>query len=162
MKLNNVISIAVLLLCLSVTIGCDYRGLPGLVPVEGRLTLNGEPLADATVSFAPVDLGSDKHGASGVTDANGRFVLKTNIESVGIAPGDYKVVVIKKDFATPLDKKIFDKKASSSSVEIDGQEVANIVNYKITTGKYGDYKTTDLKETVPAKGNKNVEIKLTL
>ncbi|MDR1924922.1 MAG: carboxypeptidase-like regulatory domain-containing protein [Planctomycetaceae bacterium] len=162
MKVNNIFSIAVMLFCLSVINGCGYNGLRGLVPVEGRVTLNGEPLADATVEFAPAELNGGQHGASGVTDASGRFVLKTNTESVGIAPGEYKVVVTKKDFATPLDKKIFDKKSGGSRVEIDGKEVINIVKYKITTGKYGSYKKTDLKETVPAKGNKNVEIKLTL
>jgi hypothetical protein len=54
--------------------GCDARSV---VPVSGRITLNGQPLADAIVLFQP-DLGRTNPGTGSIgrTDANGRFVLR--------------------------------------------------------------------------------------
>jgi hypothetical protein len=59
-----------------------------LVPVSGVVTLNGEPLANAVVTFLP------KTGIPGVaeTDEAGRYELRT-VRSRGVAPGEYKVAI---------------------------------------------------------------------
>jgi hypothetical protein len=48
---------------------------PKFVPVSGRVTMNGKPLANAHVQFQPI--GNDPGpGSYGATDADGRFKLK--------------------------------------------------------------------------------------
>lgn len=58
-----------------VAAGC---GGVAAVPVSGRVTVNGEPLENVAVNFAPIAAeGAEGPGSSGVTDAAGRFSLKT-------------------------------------------------------------------------------------
>lgn len=74
--------------------GCDQtQGLSGLVPAEGTVTFQGAPVEGATVTFAPQ--GNAMRAAAGMTDAQGKFVLKTIGEQDGVMPGDYMVTVTK-------------------------------------------------------------------
>ncbi|HZN33669.1 MAG TPA: carboxypeptidase-like regulatory domain-containing protein [Pirellulaceae bacterium] len=63
---------------------------PGLVPVEGRVLLEDQPLADAQVLFLPKSGGRP---ATGKTNAEGQFTLTTNRPSDGVRPGEYQVAV---------------------------------------------------------------------
>jgi hypothetical protein len=72
--------------------GCGRE--PQLVPVSGRVTLNGTPLEGAAVYFQP------SNGAGlmpfGRTDADGRYTLRVEeIRGVGAAVGNYRVVITK-------------------------------------------------------------------
>ncbi|MEW4528881.1 carboxypeptidase-like regulatory domain-containing protein [Maioricimonas sp. JC845] len=70
---------------------------PELVPYTGVIQLDGQPLADAVVTFHPNENGLN--GATGQTNADGEFTLVTGKRS-GIVPGSYKVTVsrfVKKD-----------------------------------------------------------------
>ena len=71
--------VAVVVMFLLVALpGCG--GGPTLATVSGRVTLDGKPLANAAVTFIPVPRpGSQVAGdsASGMTDENGRFALRT-------------------------------------------------------------------------------------
>jgi hypothetical protein len=73
--------------------GPTYSG-PPLVPVEGTVTLDGKPLADATVTFIPTGatMGQSSFGS---TDTEGHFVLKTAEGHAGAPAGRYKVVISK-------------------------------------------------------------------
>ena len=55
----------------------------GLIPVTGRVTLDGRPLAGAKVSFD----GADKRSAIGVTAAGGRYELMYDSQTPGALPG---------------------------------------------------------------------------
>jgi hypothetical protein len=68
--------------------GC---GGSGTVSVKGVVTLDGEPLPKATVSFMPLGEG---RAAYGVTDAKGNFRLTTFKSDDGVLPGEYKVLVM--------------------------------------------------------------------
>jgi hypothetical protein len=63
-------------------------------PVSGKVTLNGEPLANATVSFQPIapekslDAGP---GSQGKTDANGMFTLTVRPDLKGAVVGKHRV-----------------------------------------------------------------------
>ena len=61
------------------------------IPVRGTVTLDGQPLARATVQFLAQDRGG--RDALGTTDADGVFRLSTFKPRDGAFAGKYKVVV---------------------------------------------------------------------
>lgn len=79
---------------LSVT-GCMRQRVkrPKTYPVTGVVTMAGQPLADATVMFDPVD--GDGSGAIAVTDAEGRYKLTTFEAGDGARPGEYRIAFLK-------------------------------------------------------------------
>lgn len=68
--------------------GCGKRGT---VPLSGTVTLDGRPLARATVHFIPQD--PEGREALGSTDAEGVFHLSTFKPGDGAYAGKYKVIV---------------------------------------------------------------------
>src|SRR4051794_5908014 len=46
------------------------------VPVSGRVTLNGQPLANVAINFSPQTGGENAYAAYGKTDKDGRYALK--------------------------------------------------------------------------------------
>ena len=104
------------LLVMSVTLlGCGGEDLSrfkeGLVPVKGKVTLNGEPLRDTGVLFIPgsaaklgakPDVGT--RTAMGQTDAQGAYTLISPPsgpdvkpeEYPGCLPGEYAVVLLQR------------------------------------------------------------------
>jgi hypothetical protein len=73
-------------------VGCSGDGR-GLVAVQGRLTAQGQPLGNATVTFIPQE-GTAGPGAVGRTDAAGHFSLIGSRRGArGCLPGDYRVRV---------------------------------------------------------------------
>ena len=59
------------------------------VSASGKLTLNGTPLEFYQVMFFP----TDGRPAAGITDAEGKFVLGTNITADGAMVGSHRVAV---------------------------------------------------------------------
>jgi hypothetical protein len=93
MNLRNA-PVLVPVVCLALTtLGCG-----GPVAVEGTVTFEGQPLEEATVLFHPTD---GSAGASALTDAKGAFRL-IGTQKDGIAPGEYRVTVSKKEFPPGL------------------------------------------------------------
>ncbi len=79
-------------LCL---VGCGPRG-PAVQFVQGRVLVDGEPLADASVGFNPV--GAAGLAAYGATDSSGTYRLTTTQggrKEAGAPIGDYIVTVTK-------------------------------------------------------------------
>ena len=73
--------------------GCNRTDL---VPVCGKVTLDGAPLAGATVTFQPRQPGNPEPGIGSYakTDADGRFALKTMDREVpGARPGRHLISV---------------------------------------------------------------------
>jgi hypothetical protein len=71
--------------------GCGGKYKP--VPVEGIVTLDGQPVPGATVLFVPEDAGG--RSASAMSDSEGNFQLTTYHEGDGALAGKYRVVVTK-------------------------------------------------------------------
>ena len=68
--------------------GCgDAR--PARVPVSGRVLIDGRPLPNAIVQFAP----PDARPSRARTDAEGRFTLKCFEQDDGAVPGRHRVAV---------------------------------------------------------------------
>src|SRR5438552_15438329 len=85
-----------LCLVLLVSIGCGKRYQT--VPVSGRVTLDGKPIAQAAVSFSPkgTEDGKSLPGAVGGTDERGNYKLQTidgKDALEGAIPGEHLVIV---------------------------------------------------------------------
>lgn len=80
-------------------IGCGESG-PKLVSVTGTVSLNGQPVEGAALTFEPdpTDPHREARPGEAVTDAAGKYEVSTSLKS-GLAPGKYRVMVTK----APLD-----------------------------------------------------------
>jgi hypothetical protein len=75
------------------------------VPSSGRVTLDGQPLAGATVTFHPADGKKTSPRASGLTGDDGTFVLSTYGKADGAPIGEYVVTIaLEKKGAGPDDR----------------------------------------------------------
>ena len=143
-----------LLFLLAMVLGCgDNR--PTLVPIKGKLTLDGKPVPFKHVKFLPVNV-TPGIGGGGVTDKNGDFSLIANRpgsvkDEAGVPPGAYRVVVVE-----PL----YDPEAIAPPTKPeDGPAPAvGIPQPKRTGGKvaipgqYASAESTPLTIEVPASG----------
>jgi len=77
-------------LYLAVVAGCgkpsDY---PDLFPVSGSVTMDGQPLDGARVSFVP----NGARPSSGTTDSSGRYELQYTGEYAGAVAGKHRVSI---------------------------------------------------------------------
>jgi hypothetical protein len=72
-----------------ISLGCGSGG-PEIAHVSGRVTMDGKPLAKATVVFIP----EDGRPAGANTDADGRFVLNFDERRRGAIPGKNMVRIM--------------------------------------------------------------------
>jgi hypothetical protein len=63
----------------------------GLADVRGTVTLNGEPLANATVEFQPLEPGQSPSSAK--TDESGNYRLMFTLSAVGVVPGKHRITI---------------------------------------------------------------------
>lgn len=75
-------------------LGLTGCGGPALVPVEGTVTLDGKPLAGATVGLELVGGEKDFRLFTADTDAAGKYSIKP-FESggAGALPGEYRIMI---------------------------------------------------------------------
>lgn len=90
--LRTIVLVA-LLAGIGVGLGCRSKYQP--VRVSGVVTLNGQPVEGATVSFYAVGGGKEGRPATGHTDSTGTYHLNTMGNNDGALPGEYKIVVAK-------------------------------------------------------------------
>ena len=76
----------VLLGCLAIPVGCGKSG-PDLGQVTGKVTLNGKPLADASIEFIP----EKGRPSMATTDAGGQYELVYTADRPGALPGKHTV-----------------------------------------------------------------------
>lgn len=77
----------------AVLVGCGDSG-PKLVPVSGKVTVNGKPLEGAAVSFQPDPSAKEVFPAEDVSGPDGTYRAKTKGRE-GVVPGKYHIVVTK-------------------------------------------------------------------
>ena len=81
--------------------GCGPQGAvppDASVVVTGVVTMDGEPLAKATVRFVPKEGAKQGFGGSGVTDSAGKYELRSLVgeeAAVGTPPGKYTIIITK-------------------------------------------------------------------
>ncbi|QDU74987.1 hypothetical protein Pan97_20070 [Bremerella volcania] len=81
--------LSVSLLCLSLT-GCGNGRTTAGATASGLVTIDGVPLDGGTIAFAPVGRGSS---AFGKIRPDGTYVVETDAQTIGLAPGDYQVAI---------------------------------------------------------------------
>lgn len=80
--------------------GSEYA----VVPVSGRVTLDGQPLDGAAVTFQPTGGGNPGPGSYGRTDADGRYSLKmVTDDTPGALPGKHMVTISTSGDSTETD-----------------------------------------------------------
>ncbi len=82
--------------CGSGAIDKNIANRPKTFPTSGSVKLNGQPVAGATVVFAPDPGGTPKSVAAlALTDSSGNFALQAYPPLPGAVPGKYKVTITK-------------------------------------------------------------------
>jgi len=79
------------ILLLTMLAGCGTGG-PEIVPVTGRVTLDGKPLEEATVVFQPAE---GNRPSTSQTDADGRYQLmyKRGVEGARVGKNKVSITV---------------------------------------------------------------------
>jgi hypothetical protein len=130
------------ILLIIATAGCGTG--PALVPVEGRVLLDDQPVPAVVVTFSPR---GDTHGngSHGYTDDNGQFTLSNVRGGAGAHVGPYSVTLIA---SAP-------KRKEGDALDVIGQGGGARL-----PGVYMDSNQTQMQATVP-EGGGFVEIVLT-
>ena len=136
---------------LLILVGCanpDAR----FVRVEGTVTLNGEPVEGAVITF--LSTVADGDSAAGNTDANGRFTMTSSSAAgagTGVLPGEYTVVISKRDVPPDPDGAAYERG------DIDYNELqrrraargmASAPSVELIPMRYTRPSTTDLRASV--------------
>ena len=87
---HTLISLSIVLVCLGSTVGCKPKGLD-VQPIEGVVTLDGEPFADVTISLFPME--ATGHMGFANTDNEGRYRISSlgGVSQGGTTMGTYQV-----------------------------------------------------------------------
>ena len=144
-----------LILILAFLPGCENR-FP-VTKVTGTITLNGEPVDNAMVTFIPDS--SSGTVATAQTDKSGKYVLKTYIgdqTAHGAFSGGYKVTIIKRiqtNFPDLSIENLSPKEEEALSNQVSATLRGRSPSYEcIVPKKYESQLTSGLTADVPAKG----------
>jgi hypothetical protein len=123
-------------LLLLLSLGCT-KGPGKLVPVSGRVMMDGKPLVNATVTFAPLNKSEGSASdAIGTTDDTGRYTLQTLFTGQsldGAVVGKHKVRIA-----------LFDR---SAVVNVEGKTKVGV---ELVPSRYNTGSTMEF--TVPPEG----------
>lgn len=126
-----------------------------LVPVTGVVTLNGQALADAEISFLFDGKPPEGFVASGAkTDSSGKFIVMTGSKS-GTVPGRYKVTI--SQFRMPDGSPVKEDSDSGLDMEMlrQGGQLKQMV-----PDRYSNPGSTELSAAVADSDKNELEFKL--
>ena len=156
-KYSTILLLAILAVCFA---GCEKGGLGGLNTATGTITLDGEPLADASITLIPSTPGARSAGA--MSDAKGKFEFQTLNAGDGVAPGEYQVTVTKfimENAYTDEEAKIFSEVGGKSHKQVfpDRPEPKGV---NLLPARYANQATSGLTLTI-GESNKDLKLELT-
>ena len=155
-KNNRLFSACLLALCIGCSISCQKTSkLEGLVPASGVLTFENAPVEGAAVMFAPAAGSSGMRTATATTDAKGRFSMMTLNPGDGVFPGEYVISIQKTESVGEAKPSV-----TREGVVVEGRTQTDGRYRDLLPMKYKDAKTSELKVSIPAKGDKKIEFKL--
>jgi hypothetical protein len=139
--------------------GCPGSGRPATAPVRGRVTLAGQPIAGATVTFL---CSGAPRLAVGTTDEQGNYRLTTYEPNDGAVIGTH-VVTVKQYFANSDaagaaidpsgDPQSVGKAIQGAERLVDQQRRKAMQAGLLVPEKYGSRRTSDLRKQVAAGDN---------
>ncbi|MAT69427.1 MAG: hypothetical protein CMJ58_07860 [Planctomycetaceae bacterium] len=115
--------------------GCGGKGV---VPIEPRFSLDGQPLDGASVSFIRSN-GEKGRASFGITDANGIAKMTTFEPNDGVLPGSYSVVVIKAP----------DNAMTYEVEEVDPNDVDALMKLSSSQGAVPQQRRKRVRTTIP-------------
>jgi len=111
--------------------GCNgSRGRPALGQVHGRVTLDGKPLARARILFRP---DSGVRESTGLTDADGKYVLKYIRDDLGGAVGKNSVRITKQRTPDPESEILPERYNRQTTLTADVESGDNEINFDLTS-----------------------------
>ncbi len=156
--MRNSMSCLGLVFVMTLLSGCSDDA-PKVYKVTGTVTLKGEPVADARLTFAPVDEKDGAQAAAGKTDANGVYTLVSvaNDKDSGALPGKYKVAISKKYIdGNPSEEE--QEEMRKKALESGG--LTSFKQKEALPKKYTSLGTTPLTATVEEKDDNVFDFKL--
>jgi hypothetical protein len=137
------------ILCATSLAGC---GGGGPAPASGVVKLDGMPVDNATVTFAPADPGAQGTAnlAYCLSDSSGAFQLRTPNNVAGAFPGRYKVTVTK--WVYPPDVK-------PPTTAAEGRKTINLRKEGMPAD-YTTFESTPLVVEVPKSGKTDIVLEL--
>lgn len=161
-------------LCLAflLVVGCSSgtKG-PQVAPADGRITLQGKPIAGAQVMFVP-DKGPI---AMAVTDMDGKFQLTTGSVR-GAVVGPVKVAIsattpggvdgdslgaISKNPQSQAEADAFMKKAAEIQADMAAGKITDVIPKSLIPERYGKSESSGLAYEIKANGDNHFAIELT-
>lgn len=124
-------------------------------PSSGVVTINGQPVGDAQVTFRPFGTGP---AAFARTNADGRFALRTYTDEDGAAAGEYAVTVEKRA-ANESPAPASDPQELFRKME-QGQTSSLPQSRSLLPAQYADAKSSGLRFTVTPDGPNQFTIEL--
>lgn len=141
---------------LPITVGCfgssSDPNRPAVVDVVGTVTHKQQPVEGATVLFVPADGG---HAATGLTNATGKFQLRTFSPNDGAVPGQYTVAIFKYDMST-ANPELEDDLASELRPD-NGEPVGPT---PLLPARYAEASTSGISQEVSASGDNDFSFDL--
>ena len=156
------IRLFILLIMTLAAVGCGSKGGIKTYYVEGTVTLDGEPLEDALITFIPVTETPGSKTAGGKTDASGMYVLTSDsgLAGQGAVAGDY-LVTIRKVKITAVPRR---GEAAPTAEQLKNPyyqpPAMDSIQTVITPRSYAAATTTPLRATV-TKGKNEITFDLT-
>ena len=155
--------------------GCGNSNSPTLVPVDGVITYQGEPLANARITFVP----EKGPMALGVSDKEGKFVLSSGgrpgvsvgkcAVAVSVIPQDEQSKVVEKALTSPPKNASEAQNFLNTAGQMQQEQAARAKSKSRTRGakskpvipeKYGKLDKSGLVYTVEKQGKKNMILEL--
>lgn len=116
------------------------RGRPPTYEVTGKVTYQGKPVADAVLTFQPVD--ETGKGGSAITDDQGYFEAQTFDPSDGLTPGAHRVAIHKVQLVD-----------ASGNVVTEIREPGGLREKNLVPKKYADFKKSGIEIKVEEDDN---------
>ena len=119
-----------------ISVGCDSG--PAMTPIEGIVTLDGEPIEGATVLLEPE---LKLRPTIGITDASGKFSMDAYVGSNGVAIA--KGIDLAAGSAE-VETVATDEELESGEDDGSGEDYAEDSNELLTPAKYGSARTSGM------------------
>jgi len=147
--------------CAGLVVGCgaNEEDTFALVPVSGKVLLDGKPLEGATITFVSDPSNKPSTDGSDVTGAGGSFSAKYR-NRAGLAVGKYKVVVGRPPDAPGGKAGAFSDPTNSPYMASLSAAAASKGGKALKPWPYGDSSSTPLSHEVSPKGDAGLEFDL--